>query len=517
MALKRVASWSSWRRGEFGRIGGQDAPAGSFTGVNVMVTRDGSIVPRQGWRDVTPAGVIAGATSGLYFTGTTNKDLTWVQGTVVRQSPGAVGGGAIVNYAGALAVSPTKVTDGFVVNQIIYLTVFGDKTYRLDAVASTLAALTGTPPGGRAVCVYGDRLIVGGLSGFPNRIQISAAANFNSWPSTNIIDIGGDNVEIRALYPMRDFLVIVRADGSVYVLTGVPTVNETVRKIVGFPKVAMGGQVLNAARAAMDLSNDTIWHVGLHELIPVRYNGARVQTIPELLFAPARTGIDQTDGLVPSYGAAAGSERDECILTSKPDGAFATRRNGAWTKHAFAAAIGANQQGYLQGDGGDAVYMLGAVGTTPKIMRMAFADRNGAAPINGAGFFAAESAGDLSVEVNFQATATMPDIYAGDDNEVIVRHVIVDFETFTAGGGSVFTNHFDVTVTTLGIYEGQPSSETKSFDAAQAGGSAGQRERRRLSFALGRGNGFRVSLDNLRGVKIKRVEVLAELEPVRAV
>jgi hypothetical protein len=106
----------------------------------------------------------------------------------------------------------------------------------------------------------------------------------------------------------------------------------------------------------------------------------------------------------------------------------------------------------------------------------------------------------------FVARFTLPEWYAPDGGELSVTEVVVDFTGWNTGSPS--TNHFDVVVRGVRLYEDGESSATVSFDEAGSNFStSGTRRRKRFSFsgAAPEGNGFQITIDNIRGVAIHKI------------
>lgn len=507
MSAELLETYDDFRGGEFGLLGGKLAPKNAWTGRNVNVYRDGSIGPRDGLLEITPTGQANGAIAAFGSSAGVNggNEIWYAQGTAIRQfAPSAAVSAA---YTGSIA-SGTKVLDWVPINGFtqMYLVVPADRGYLVDHTAKTVVALTGSP-NGRAIALYGDRLIMG-ASGAGNRLRYSDAADPNSWPALNFIDVGSDSaVEIRALYVMRDFLVIVKASGETWILTGVPGVNETLRRVTPYEE---GGGIFQCTRGHMTYDG-ALWSVSMHDYSPAvqRFNGARWET--EANQGEWSNSILQTDVLPPEYGTTELAELDEAIFVGNNRALL--RRLGVFSRHLWEVS-GQTIKGWCHGVGFGAVVLStgGTAGTPPLFFwHEVTCDKP---PIEGGGAKGRFTTTDDGTRA--QSFFSMSDWWASKGNLIKVRHVIVDFTTYTDGG--VANNHFDVTVTPLYKWEdpGNPTSNVLSFDAAQAGGSTGSRRQKRFSFnSTDRAHGFRLDFDNLKGVKIDHVQVWGIVEPPR--
>jgi hypothetical protein len=142
------------------RQGGERAPAGTFAGENVLVYADGTVGPRPGLLNVTPASMPTGKLLALVKTPVVGKDGIFVIGnTVYRFDLGTAA--TAPTSIGTFAVTPTKPLHFYLNTDTFYVAVPGDKTYRVDPTNSTVTAVTGSPPG-RFVTIWNGQLIVAG-------------------------------------------------------------------------------------------------------------------------------------------------------------------------------------------------------------------------------------------------------------------------------------------------------------------------------------------------------------------
>ena len=97
---------------------------------------------------------------------------------------------------------------------------------KMDWIANTLTLIAASPAVSHCVAIHGDRMV----SAQGAVLRYSAPADFNTWPVLNTITVG--NSRINGIYSVRSNLVIIKDDYSIWVLTGVPGVNETLREVL---------------------------------------------------------------------------------------------------------------------------------------------------------------------------------------------------------------------------------------------------------------------------------------------
>lgn len=505
--LEEPIEYSDFRGGESGTLASRLAGPNTFTGSNVVPFRDGSIGPRNGLFDVTPTGQSNGVISCIGVTsGAGGSEFWYVQGTAVYQF--AAGGARSAAYTGAVAAH-TLACDMVPINgnTQAYLMVPGDKTYLVDHTARTVVALTGSQQG-RAIALHGTRLFVGGPTSQPNRLYYSADANVNSW--VDHIDLPGDPaVGIRGLYNQRDYLVIVRASGEIWILTGTVGTNEVLRR-VSTPE--SGGGVFQPWRGEVDYNNE-FWAVGLHSTAPEKFNGGRFDAL-EYLGAENvstdtppgawSTSLLQTDTKTPEY-ATVGLSQKSLGFFGNNRGLF--RRDGMWSKHVFGQTIVG-----LAHDASFGEPILtdgGAVGAVPKFWVWNTVDDR--PPMKGSGLKNRDSIGDGS-DTAPVCTFTLPEWWDRRGRRGMLRHINVDFRKWATGVAA--TNHMDVQVRALDRYErGGTLSAVQSFDEASASGTTdGVRENHQFGFGdQGLGGGFQIIIDNLRGISIEKITAFFDI------
>lgn len=504
---RRVVVFDRFSGGEHGRLGAYKAPESTFTALNMLVTADGSLCVRPGLRDRTPTGLQAGQAYAFETTPVPGQDGLLVSHSftsgvkayafdLLSASPGA----ATAYGGGGFPAAPTKVLDVAKAATLLYLTSQGDRSYKIDPVALTVDALVGSPGGG-AIAIYGERLLVAN-QGTGRRVQYSAAGNFSSWPAANYFDVG-DDFHVAGLASQRQHLLIAKQNGF-WVLTGVPGVDDALRKVASFE-----GPV-RAHQGALG-RDDEYWFAPVLYPGPARFDGVRPRRLAHLQYTGLSSGGDNdTDPSPPDFAVCPlgrGISGAGVLFVSGADNRAALFHNGVWTFHTFGVdiAFGAADSNYAYlCDGASA-------STSPKVYSF---DYDGDSPgIEGS----THSRPGDATSVPVDAEVTFPEWWASDGDEVNVRAVIVDFMKWNTGGSA--TNHFDLVATTLRRYNnaGGLDATTVNFDEAGAASSAtGTLHRQVLHLGdAAKGNGFRLRLANVRGVAIQRIEVIVESQEVR--
>ena len=309
--LQVIASYSDFQGGEYGGVASRRAPKGSFSATNMLRYRDGSVGPRAGLQALGITGLPSGRVWMLAWP-TLYGRLAYVvvDRYLYSFDPST---SAAATLLGDLGGRPTRWIDHQAAGGKLYLTSWGQGTWVYTPATATFVALSGASgpaPTGRAIALYGERLLIGGDPTVPARVWYSDASVFTSWPSTNFFDVSGEAVEVRGVYLMRDFGVIVAADTSIYVLTGTPGSTAQLRRVVSYPEanVELGG--FQPQRGAMDLASRRLWFTAQHVPAPGRFNGAAIESATYLEFGSS-SSVDQVP---PPYGASALVEPDEEIL-----------------------------------------------------------------------------------------------------------------------------------------------------------------------------------------------------------
>jgi hypothetical protein len=297
---QQLASWNNFQGGHWGAKGPRNAGQNQFGGTNLVLSRDGGLVPACASRWIQISNASNGAVWGMFYAWGIDGLVYYLQQTsattfkVYRFNPDpetAVAQQEMGTITGVAIYDPDWVALG----QTLYMTVYGDETYTINTGAGTISKLTGTygdAPAGRCMCLYGDRLLIGGIKDnrfgeYANRIHFSGDDTNNdptdrtAWESLNYFDIGADNSFIVALLPIRDYLVAMTQDQQIWVITGTPGVNASARRVYGFHKGSGAVEYFQPSHAAVDPSQIRVWFFDHTYRSPARFNGATVARAAE--------------------------------------------------------------------------------------------------------------------------------------------------------------------------------------------------------------------------------------------
>lgn len=315
-----LATWDNFAGGHWGNLGPSAAPDSSYGGVNMVVGADGTVVPVNSSRWFQLNATINGKVWGMFWAWGADGYIYYLQqaGTqtsvsrIYRFNPDITTLPNTISTNTVFSFVPTTDPDWVEVGATVYVTIYGQKTYAIGTSGNTNVVLTGSygdAPAGRCIAVYGDRLMVGGISGNTNRIRFSGDDTNNitydrtAWESTNFFDIGTDGDTVVGLYNLRDYLVAILDDQSIYLINGTPNVNLSARRVYGFNKGSGGLTAFLPSHAAVDPSQTRLWMFDHANRAPVRFNGSTMSRIPQF-GAPhlSRTGTDLVEGQLAMIG-----------------------------------------------------------------------------------------------------------------------------------------------------------------------------------------------------------------------
>lgn len=289
-----LARWDNWSGGHWGNSGPLRAGTNQWGGVNMVHGPDGSLAVVSTSR-IIPADLQNGTVWGMFWAWGIDGRVYFLQQLSptlfkVFAMPVAFDGAVTVQDYGAITGVASVDPDWVAVGSSVYMTVWGSGTYEIKTSEGNMTLLTGSygnAPAGRAICLYGERLLIGGVNDLrfgnrPNRIVFSGddtgndPTNRNAWETLNYFDVGADDALITALLPIRDYLVIISNDQQIWVMTGVPGVNATVRRVYGFHKGSGAVENFQPGHAAVDPSQIRVWFYDHTYRSVARFNGATV-------------------------------------------------------------------------------------------------------------------------------------------------------------------------------------------------------------------------------------------------
>jgi hypothetical protein len=499
MAEQRIV-YDDFSRGEYGHLGGRNAPAGSFTGRNIIRYRNGMVGPRPGIKASLVSPAAGTALNNIWWAqGAPNTDIWWVDSTgAVKKSRFDTGvitavGNIVAPAAGKVAQA---VDAGLGIN---YLTVQGDKCYTINLPAPSVTAHVGSV-GGIDIAIKGDRLFVTNNGTAFFTVYYSNAAAFATWTATDFFTVGA-KAGVAGLVHQRDHLAILLQDGSWWAYRGIGST-------ASLRKITPGGWypwVLNPHAKAL-MTDDRIAYMGPIGDWPIKFDGANIEHFPQA----GPSGDVQPYSSVTGVRVLPVRRAGECaiILPDAVNGArvYLGRENDAWSIHTLPTGISE-----LAASSGQGVIAL-TNKTTPSIYlwdlridRPAFTSDTYARP------------GDLS-DTPVDAYFYLPEHWSTPGTEVRVRQVIVDFVKYQTGATGDDCG-FNLDLKSFGQFENDgtesPTSQAWSEDGSAAS-TAGVRDRHVFNVGeQGFGAGFQVGFTGVKGVAIAGVTVVVDTQASR--
>lgn len=318
-----LATWDNFEGGHWGSKGPRNAGENQWGGANLISSRTGGLVTvtASRWLQITSA--TNGTVWGMFYAWGIDGRVYYLQQTapttftIYRFTPDPLGGVLTQQNVGTITGVASYDPDWTAVGSTLYMTVYGDETYAIDTDAGTTSKLTGSygdAPAGRAMCLYGERLLVAGVSddrfgAVPNRIHFSGDDTNNdptdrtAWEDLNYFDLGADNAFITGMYPIRDYLVVFTDDQQIWVVNGTLGTNATARRVFGYHKGSGAVNAFQPSHAAVDPSQIRVWFFDHTRRSPGRFNGATVAYYPEFGTPTAdRVGAEDEDGPLAMIG-----------------------------------------------------------------------------------------------------------------------------------------------------------------------------------------------------------------------
>lgn len=519
--IELLARFSSFDGGEYGALAARRAAPNQFTGYNAMVYRDGSIGPRAGIKDLSMVWATTGMPEIVGFHGNSQSGgrdrFYFVSGTTlyrvdVRDSTGGLLTGqtpaSVGTFSGSGAGQFIQAD-----RRYSYVTMVNASTYQVDnGVASpTMTALTGAP-GGRCTAIYGEQMVVAAPTGNTNRIRWSAPANYNSWPSTNFLDVGSSNETITAMRVMRNQLVLLTDQGSIFIVSGVLGVNHTVREFLPGERVGGPG---HAGAVDMDRAGN-LWYTRetSGELaVPVMFTGSERVEFPMVgNLLVARDSAVTARGETRNYVATLHEQATVVIAGSPPGGGdYLVFRDGAWTAHA-SADLTDDGCAIVAGSSGE-VYLLGRNGAAAPRLYVWKVEQN-LPPTTVNSLSGLEDGTSTTVSVTFETQ----EVVSADGEELWVEWVDVAFTSVDTG--LTLENRFGVYLKVQDVGHDPASSEVTAAPGEVVVGGWNDdpqtgRYRKSFGVAASAGRAFSLVFRDLRGVQIDDVLVFGTRQPAR--
>lgn len=302
-----IATWDDFSGGHWGNLGPSDADPDMFGGVNMIGVDDGSLAPATSSRhlrlNANPIGKLWGmywgwgADGNVYFI--TSPAATTITNTcyLYRFDPNPTSLPITLTTVSTFTTRFLTEPDWVTNRTNIYFTVYGDKCYEIRGTIPDLIPIIGPSPGGKCIAIYKDRIFVGNINDVThgvkaNRIHFSGSDTTNDtengavWEATNFFDLGGvrnnensPTLAIMGLFPMRDYLVAICDDQQIFLISGTPNLDLTVRRAYGFHKGSGGLTAFTPRHGAVDPGQVRTWFYDHTIRAPVRFNGASITRI----------------------------------------------------------------------------------------------------------------------------------------------------------------------------------------------------------------------------------------------
>ncbi len=356
--------WDTWGGGHWGNRGPELAASNAFGGVNMIVTENGGVAPMSASRELVIDNVETGQVYGEFWAWGADGNVYYLQdGPSSAPTTTTSSRATVFSFTPTPGASVSQTDVGGVTGPVVYqpdwlaigttvlVSVYGDKTYTVDTTNHTMARLTGTygnAAAGRCIALYGERIVVGGVSDarfgtHPNRIHFSGDDTGNdptletAWESLNYFDLGADGTPITGLYPVRDHLVVVLEDQQVYLITGNTPSVWTARRVYGFHKGSGAVTSFVANNAAVDPDQSRVWLFDHTLRSPATLTGVTYNQVDNWGSPHAdRTASDIQEGTMTMvgapnefvmYGVAASRSAGEGVVDSRLE---LVRVNGAY-------------------------------------------------------------------------------------------------------------------------------------------------------------------------------------------
>lgn len=498
----KIVTWNNFKGGDYGDFGGSKPPPGTFHAKNMLVYTDGSIGPRAGLKNITPASMPNGALLALASTSTPNRELFFLIGTTGYYAKVTDPGVVPIAYSGTLDDTPDQPVKPKHDTATLLFTVrqddsTPDKVYRVDPVAGTIAGIPGSA-GGIDVVLQGQQLIVA-TSEFSNQILGSSPDDPTDWSAGIFADVD-DNWQVTALHVVRNTLAIIKRTGWV-VMTGV--LGDFTSQV--FRKVSSADGVLHSWHCEID-ANDNVWFWPLFRQSPAVFNGQTIQYFGQInrpirvddatiATTPLNRGVTVVNGkLTPSTTV---------LVQGGDDNGGAIFANNQWTLHDFETPI----SGMVTSNGNQFLITDGGSDSAPAQIYSTFFDLDRPAFV-GEGLVSPGDNSDTPVD----ALITFPQFWSPNGREFTVRQIMVSFTSYDTGNTA--TNHFGLDLTVMGRGRGKGyqmvQAISQEFDQTPSESSnTGTDQEWYFNVHCDAGSGIEVTLKDIRGVKIRAVSVLS--------
>lgn len=511
MPTTKLVRYDDWSKGDWGELSPFNAPAGSFTGTNVIVYANGFIGPRAGLHENTYTGdTMQGNVWGIYTPGRIGKPvIIFVDDHIFSTSEDNTTLDVVADVATLDAV-PTEpiVATWYDPNGNIYFTSPGDKVYSINWATNVLTNVpvknSGVDDAGvETVYLCRDRLYAagdgktGGNGG--QYVYVSAAADFSNFGGGETFQVGYFN-SVTSIMESQNSLNFSTLESTNNIGSGVgwyalvgATPQGDLRRVN--TSVAAGAQqeVVNADNG--NFYYWTGWNTSPTDTpYLVQANGAKFN---EEEFRHIRlTGSTR-------YGYFNAPDKTLIYVSDQGNNAW-MRVNGVWTKHHFEVDVSGP---VAPTEAGDSFLLAYGAPSTDVVVYEMLSRPSGPVPASGT-----SNPGDNSnspIDALFELPA-----YQSEGKEVRVRRVFVDFSKFDLDHADG-DNEFTVTVRSFGQYNLPGGSTDGTVETSQTwsedqnlAGALGTLDRFVARVGQqGKSQGFQIAISGIKGVMIRSISV----------
>ncbi len=507
--VEKIVVWDDFSGGEYGDLPAHNVAPNQWTGLNVLVYRNGEIGPRPGLRTFVNTSLPNGVIKGMGFSGTPGSEF-WVAFNSVVETYDSTAGPAWVpgtnSFASATVAEIIGVETSPGVSYIINPT--NELTKATHASGSmTLTAVTDhdgvTTNLERSMAVYRDRL----YTSDSQSIRYSAPGDFDTWAAVDSFTVG-HGLGIRFMAAKGDALIIITADSSIWEYRGVPGADSLKRVYNGtrHPWVFMPGR-------AIVLPNDDMIMVPVQRDYPAIYSGGRLLELRHLKMLNGGEGVGVADA--DEWDIIETTQDDGCLITSNLKLAAKSRslerKDGLWYIHEWAVSLVSimatdKQHRVLLTDGGASGTPAVFYTYDASLERMGYTDDSFSEP------------GDDSQNVAVLAQFSTGEWWADEGQEVSINRIIVDHTQHNTGGSQNIHFDLDVIMSGIGNASGTTTIAMADLDVAQTGNTGDTSRERYISGTPAGGSiwgaGFQVKFSNIRKLGISQIRVEISQRPI---
>lgn len=493
-----VIRYDDFSGGDYGSKDSPKAASNQYRATNMMVYDSGLIGPRPGLKALTVTGLANHTTApGPQGFGVYGGNLLIVLDKIYQipiTSPTAV---AQAVYP-ASATTPVRFAQA---NGVLYSLKSGI-VYKHVGTGTTAM----TMPAGITFSqlVQWDQWLIGVDAATPYRIWYtfldSGGPNFDSWPNTNYLYVGG-NEAITALLPIFNTLYVGKASGW-WAVSGVLGIQASSRQVV------LGNGPKDYRLAAATTDNRIMYWP--NEDVPAIFNGDSVRVTQQ--------DLRQAQTVFPSDGIVVTPTGQKVILGGDASAATAgsdlyVYERGGWTYHELPFAVGGMtpsevRYGYSMPSG--VIFMVNNPTTVGDAVAISSFAHQLQRPGHSSDTWAAPK--DPGAADLVSGSLELRSWYDGQNRQVRVRNVTVQFRKW-ASGVTNSLNRIDLAVTVHGQYEGGASTgdAVQWYEPSERASATGTDDSWRANFGeQGYGNGFTITMPRIQGVAIR--EVIVELD-----